>query len=157
MILVINLFKKFGIVYCMLFYMYDFMVDFYGGEVVQQFGLDFVQVFKILFVSIDIYELLVVIVFVSGMFDLKVLVEVVGCCKCGMVKVDEVQCVIGYLVGGISLLGQKKWLCSFVDVSVVVLFIVYVSVGCCGLEVVLVLADLLQFIYGVYVLIGRLV
>lgn len=155
MIFVINLFKCENIVYSVCSYVYDVYVVCYGGEVVEKFGLDLVQVFKILLVSIDIYELLVVIVLVVGQLDLKVLVEVVCCRKCEMVVVDVVQCVIGYLVGGISLLGQKKCLCIFFDFSVEFLYILYVSVGCCGLEVELVLGDLLQFIGGYFVVIGK--
>ncbi len=151
----INLLKKLGIAHRVLSYTHDPTADSYGGEAVQQLGLDPAQVFKTLLASTDTHELLVAIVPVSGTLDLKALAEAAGCRKCGMAKVDEAQRATGYLVGGISPLGQKKRLRSFVDASATALPTVHVSAGRRGLEVALAPADLLQLTHGAYAPIGR--
>jgi len=69
----INLLKKHGIVHSVLSYPHDPDADSYGGEAVQQLGLDPAQVFKTLLASTEKHELLVAIVPVSGTLDLKAL------------------------------------------------------------------------------------
>ena len=58
----INLLKKHGIVHSVLSYPHDPDAASYGGEAVQQLGLDPAQVFKTLLASTETHELLVAIV-----------------------------------------------------------------------------------------------
>lgn len=151
----INLLKQHGIAHRVLSYPHDATTDSYGGEAVQQLGLDPAQVFKTLLASTDKHELLVAMVPVSGTLDLKALAEAAGCRKCEMAPVDQAQRATGYLVGGISPLGQKKTHRSFLDASAQALPIVHVSAGRRGLEVALAPADLLRLIDGRYAPIGK--
>lgn len=82
---------------------------------------------------------------------MKWLVKVVGVKKVVMVDLGVVQCFSGYIMGGVSLLGQKKVLCIFIDDFVNGFIIVFVSVGCRGLEIELSFVDLSCFIDGVFV------
>jgi Cys-tRNA(Pro)/Cys-tRNA(Cys) deacylase len=151
----INLLKKHGIAHSVLSYPHDPDAASYGGEAVQQLGLDPAEVFKTLLASTEKHELLVAIVPVSGTLDLKALAEAAGCKKCEMADVEQAQRATGYLVGGISPLGQKKRHRTFLDASAQALPAVHVSAGRRGLEVALAPADLLQLTGGAYAPIGR--
>ena len=92
---------------------------------------------------------------VSGSLDLKALAEAAGCKKCEMAAADAAQRATGYLVGGISPLGQKKRLRTFLDTSAEALPALHVSAGRRGLEVELAPADLLRLTAGHYAAIGK--
>lgn len=151
----INLLKKHGIAHDVLAYHHDPAIDSYGDEAVQRLGLDPAQVFKTLLASTEKHELLVAVVPVSGSLDLKALADAAGCKKCEMAPVEQAQRATGYLVGGISPLGQKKRLRTFLDASAQPLPTVHVSAGRRGLEVSLAPADLLQLTGGQYAAIGK--
>lgn len=151
----INLLKKLGIAHRVLSYHHDAGAESYGGEAVEQLGLDPAQVFKTLLASTEKHDLLVAIVPVSGTLDLKALATAAGCRKCEMAPAETAQRATGYLVGGISPLGQKKKHRTFLDASAQLLPIVHVSAGRRGLEVALAPADLLQLTGGSYANIGK--
>ncbi len=151
----INLLKKHGIAHSVLSYPHDPDADSYGGEAVQQLGLDPAQVFKTLLASTEKHELLVAIVPVSGTLDLKALAEAAGCRKCEMAPLEQAQRATGYLVGGISPLAQKKKHRTFLDASAQALATLHVSAGRRGLEVAVAPADLLRLTDGRYAAIGR--
>jgi len=151
----INLLKKHGIVHSVLSYPHDPDAGSYGGEAVQQLGLDPAQVFKTLLASTEKHELLVAIVPVSGTLDLKALAEAAGCRKCEMAPLEQAQRATGYLVGGISPLAQKKKHRTFLDASAQALATLHVSAGRRGLEVAVAPADLLRLTDGRYAAIGR--
>lgn len=151
----INLLKREKIAHTVHSYVHDAHAESYGGEAVEKLGLDPAQVFKTLLASTETHELLVAIVPVAGQLDLKALAEAAGCKKCEMAAVDTAQRATGYLVGGISPLGQKKRLRSFLDDSARSLPTLHVSAGRRGLEVELAPADLLRLTGGHYAAIGR--
>lgn len=151
----INLLKREKIAHTVHSYVHDAHAESYGGEAVEKLGLDPAQVFKTLLASTETHELLVAIVPVAGQLDLKALAEAAGCKKCEMAAVDAAQRATGYLVGGISPLGQKKRLRSFLDASAQALPTLHVSAGRRGLEVELAPADLLHLTGGLYAAIGR--
>lgn len=151
----INLLKKLGIAHRVLSYHHDAAAASYGGEAVEQLGLDPAQVFKTLLASTEKNALLVAIVPVSGTLDLKALAAAAGCRKCEMADVEHAQRATGYLVGGISPLGQKKQHRSFLDASAQALPLVHVSAGRRGLEVALAPTDLLRLTAGSYAAIGK--
>lgn len=107
----------------------------YGLEAAEKLGLDAARVFKTLLVCNEKSELLVAVVPVVGSLDLKALAQAAGVKKVDMADPAAAQRATGYLLGGISPLGQKKRLRTFIDSSAQALPSVYVSAGRRGLEV----------------------
>lgn len=114
----------------------------YGAEAVEKLGLDAHQVFKTLIASSERGELLVALVPVADQLELKALARAAGVRRCVMATPETVQRATGYVLGGISPLGQKKALRSFIDSSATTLPQIHVSAGRRGLEVALSPQDL---------------
>lgn len=127
----------------------------YGLEAAEKLGLDPRQVFKTLLACTEKHELLVAVVPVVGILDLKALAQAAGVKKCEMADPAAAQRATGYLVGGISPLGQKKRLRTFIDTSAQQVPTVHVSAGRRGLEVELSAAVLAQHTQGSFAPIGR--
>ncbi len=130
----------------------------YGLEAAEKLGLDPQQVFKTLLACSEKGELLVAVVPVVGTLDLKALAHAAhaaGVKKCEMADPAAAQRATGYLVGGISPLGQKKRLRTFIDASAQQFDSIHVSAGRRGLEVELAAAVLAEHTKGVFASIGR--
>ena len=127
----------------------------YGLEAAEKLGLDPQQVFKTLLASSEKGELLVAVVPVVGTLDLKALAHAAGVKKCEMADPQTAQRATGYLVGGISPLGQKKRLRTFIDQSAQQYETIHVSAGRRGLEVELAAAVLAVHTHGEFAEIGR--
>lgn len=127
----------------------------YGLEAAEKLGLDPQQVFKTLLASSEKGELLVAVVPVVGTLDLKALAHAAGVKKCEMAEPSAAQRATGYLVGGISPLGQKKRLRTFIDDSAQNFATIHVSAGRRGLEVELAAAVLAEHTQGKFAGIGR--
>lgn len=151
----INLLRKAGIAHQVLSYQHEPGAASYGLEAVDKLGLDATTVFKTLLAASEKNELLVAIVPVAGQLDLKALATAAGCKKCEMADKDAAQRATGYLVGGISPLGQKKRLRSFIDSSAQTLPVIHVSAGRRGLEVSLAASDLAGLINASWAPIGK--
>ncbi|MGN6225461.1 Cys-tRNA(Pro) deacylase [Pseudoxanthomonas sp.] len=136
-------------------YTHDRDAGSYGAEAVEKLGLDPARVFKTLLAVTEARELLVAIVPVAGQLDLKALAEAAGCRRCDMAAAEAAQRATGYLVGGISPLGQKKRLRAFLDASARPLPTIHVSAGRRGLEVELAPDDLLRLTGADVAPIGR--
>ncbi|MBA6061826.1 Cys-tRNA(Pro) deacylase [Pseudomonas juntendi] len=127
----------------------------YGLEAAEKLGLDPQQVFKTLLASSEKGELLVAVVPVGGTLDLKALAHAARVKKCEMADPAAAQRATGYLVGGISPLGQKKRLRTFIDDSAQNFATIHVSAGRRGLEVELAAAVLAEHTQGKFAGIGR--
>ncbi len=136
-------------------YEHDPKAASYGLEAAEKLNLDPKRVFKTLLASSEKGELLVAVVPVVGTLDLKALASAAKVKKCEMADVAVAQRSTGYLVGGISPLGQKKRLRTFIDQSANAHETIHVSAGRRGLEVELAAAVLAEHTQGTFADIGR--
>jgi len=136
-------------------YQHDPKSASYGLEAAEKLGLDPARVFKTLLASTERNELVVAVVPVAGTLDLKALAQAAGAKKMEMADPAAAQRATGYLVGGISPLGQKKRLRTFIDVSARAHPTVYVSAGRRGLEVELAAEALAEHTAASFADIGR--
>lgn len=113
------------------------------------------RVFKTLLAASEKGELLVAVVPVAGSLDLKALAQAAGVKKAEMADPQAAQRSTGYLLGGISPLGQKKRLRTFIDNSAQLHESIFVSAGRRGLEVELSAATLAEHTQAQFAAIGR--
>ncbi|WP_328298159.1 Cys-tRNA(Pro) deacylase [Streptomyces sp. NBC_00435] len=106
----------------------------YGEEAAQALGVAPSQVFKTLLADVD-GSLVVAVVPVSGSLDLKALAAAVGGKRAAMADPALAERTTGYVLGGISPLGQRKRLPTVLDASASDFPTICVSAGRRGLEV----------------------
>ncbi len=116
-------------------YVHDPKAESYGEEAAEKLGLPLGQVYKTLVVAVDGRELAVAVVPVSGKLDMKRCAAALGGKKCEMATGRDAERATGYVVGGISPLGQKKRLRTVIDASAQGFDRVFVSAGRRGLEI----------------------
>ncbi|MWJ27482.1 Cys-tRNA(Pro) deacylase [Halomonas sp. ZH2S] len=120
----------------------------YGLEAAHKLGVLPACVFKTLVVKLDGNALAVGIVPVTAQLGMKRLAKAAGVKKAAMAEPGEVERVTGYVLGGVSPLGQKKRLATFIDASAQVQESIYVSAGRRGLEIELSPEDLAGLTQG---------
>lgn len=130
-----------GVSYTVHAYEHDPTAPSYGLEAADELGLPPESVFKTLMVAVD-GALVVGIVPVSRQLDLKAVAAVVGGKKAVMADPATAERVTGYVLGGISPVGQRRGHPTVLDESALHLDTVYVSGGRRGLDVGLSPADL---------------
>ncbi|MGY1821127.1 Cys-tRNA(Pro) deacylase [Geodermatophilus sp. SYSU D00079] len=126
----------------------------HGEAAVAALGADPRQVFKTLVARVD-GALTVAVVPVSGSLDLKALAAAAGGRKAAMADPTDAERTTGYVLGGISPLGQKKALPTVVDDTALAFDTVMVSAGKRGLQVELAPADLVRLTRARTAPIGR--
>lgn len=122
-------------------YDHDPAAGSFGLEAAAALGLDPDRVFKTLLAAVD-GRLVVGIVPVSGQLDLKAVAAAVGGKKAAMADPSDAERVTGYVVGGISPIGQKRALPTVLDESATAHDTVFVSGGRRGMDLELSPADL---------------
>lgn len=128
-------------------YAHDPATTNYGLEAATALGLDPDRVFKTLLAEAD-GRLVVGIVPVTGMLDLKSLAAAVGAKRAQMAEPAVAERKTGYVVGGISPLGQKVALPTVLDETASLWDTVFVSGGRRGFDIELAPADLLRLTGG---------
>lgn len=113
----------------------------YGEEAADLLGVDSDRVFKTLFASVD-GKLVVGIVPVSGQLDLKALATAVSGKRAVMARPEEAERATGYVVGGISPVGQKRAHPTVLDSSALDHPTIFVSGGRRGMDLELTPGDL---------------
>lgn len=132
-----------GIDYTLHSYDHDRRVGGYGAEAATALGLDPGRIFKTLVASVD-GRLTVGVVPVTSTLDLKALAAAVGGKRAVLADPAEAARVTGYVLGGISPLGQRRTLPTVVDSSAGDHVTIFVSAGRRGLQVELAPADLVR-------------
>lgn len=122
----------------------------YGEEAADKLGTDPNQVFKTLVVDGGNKKLIVAIVPVSRHLDLKALAKAVSVKKLAMADAKVVERTTGYVLGGVSPLGQKKPLQTVIADSANNFPTIYVSAGRRGLEIELSPEDLAMLTKGTF-------
>lgn len=115
----------------------------YGRLVAAAIGFDEAQVFKTLVALAD-GKPVVGVVPVAGSLSLKALAAAAGGKRAEMAPVDVAERLTGYVVGGISPLGQRKRLPTVIDASASSFDRIFVSAGRRGLQVGVAPADLVR-------------
>jgi Cys-tRNA(Pro)/Cys-tRNA(Cys) deacylase len=115
----------------------------YGEEAARALGVAVERVFKTLVVNAD-DALAVAVVPVSGELDLKAVARALGAKRAAMADPAAAERATGYVVGGISPIGQRQRLPTVVDASAFDAESVFVSGGQRGLDIELAPADLVD-------------
>lgn len=134
--------ERAGIRYAVRAYEHDPATESYGTEAAQALGVEPSRVFKTLLVEGG-GELAVGIVPVDRQLDLKAVAGALGLKKVAMADPAVAERVTGYVVGGISPIGQKRSLPTVIDSSAQDFETVLVSGGRRGLDLELAPADLI--------------
>ena len=128
----------------------------YGLEAAKQLNQPPAQVFKTLLAEVPAKQFIVAMVPVNRQLDLKALASAAASKRVALVSSNVAERVTGYLIGGISPLGQKRKLPAFIDKSALLFQEIYVSGGRRGLEVVLGLDHLLALTGATLAAVARL-
>jgi len=104
----INIAKKHKISHKIHEYSHDESNACYGLEVSEKLGVAKEKIFKTLVVILDNRELAVGVIPVSSMLSMKQIAKAMGVKKAAMADKSDVERSTGYVLGGVSPLGQKK-------------------------------------------------
>lgn len=141
-------------------YAHDPRAASYGLEAAEALGVEPDRVFKTLLVDLrgtaaDRPALAVGVVPVSGRLDLKAMAAALGAKRAVMADPALAARTTGYVVGGISPLGQRTPLPTVIDESAVLFETVLVSAGKRGLDVELAPGHLVALLGATYADLSR--
>jgi Cys-tRNA(Pro)/Cys-tRNA(Cys) deacylase len=131
--------ERAGIIHSVHSYEHDPKAESYGLEAAERLGVDRARVLKTLVVDLD-GSLEVAVVPVEAQLDLRAL----GGKRSRMADPRDVERSTGYVLGGVSPLGQRRRLPTTIDESALEHETVFVSAGRRGLELELDPRDLVQ-------------
>ncbi|MCD6446736.1 MAG: Cys-tRNA(Pro) deacylase [Candidatus Marinimicrobia bacterium] len=151
----INAAKKAKITYTVHEYDHDPSSDSYGIEAAEKLGISEERMFKTLVVKYGSKELAVAVVPVSTMLNMKLFAKAIGAKKASMADAANVERSTGYVLGGVSPLGQKKRLKTIIDSSAENYPTIYVSAGRRGLDIELKPQDLEKLTNGQFAEISK--
>jgi Cys-tRNA(Pro)/Cys-tRNA(Cys) deacylase len=115
----------------------------FGRDAAEALGVDPARIFKTLVGSVD-GRLAVAVVPVAGELDLKKFAAALDGRRAEMADPAEAERATGYVVGGISPIGQRRLLPTVIDASAGDHPTIFVSAGRRGLQIELAPADLVR-------------
>ncbi|MCC2605555.1 Cys-tRNA(Pro) deacylase [Planctobacterium marinum] len=142
----INLAKKARVAHKIHEYQHDTAAESWGGEAAEKLGVAENRVFKTLVVKLDNGRLAVAVIPVSSMLSMKLMAKACQAKKAAMAEQVEVERATGYVLGGVSPLGQKKRLFTVIDSAAESQESIYISAGRRGLEIELSPGDLAKLL-----------
>lgn len=119
-------------------YSHDPAAASYGLEAAEVLGIEAARVHKTLVLTVERngrWELAVGVVPVDAQLDLKALATALGAKRADMAKATDAERSTGYVLGGISPLGQRKALATVIDEDAILHDTIFVSAGRRGLEI----------------------
>ena len=126
----------------------------YGLDAAAALGVDPRRIFKTLVVAVD-GQLAVAIVPVAGELDLKAFADALGGRRAELADPAAAERATGYVVGGISPIGQRRRLPTVLDASAAAFETILVSAGRRGLQVEVAPCDLARVTLAISAPIGR--
>ncbi|MDO4918411.1 Cys-tRNA(Pro) deacylase [Kocuria sp.] len=144
-----------GVAFEELPYEHDPRVQSYGTEAAEALGLDPQSVFKTLVVALEHGGFGVCVVPVAARADLKAAAAALGAKKARLADPADVQRLTGYVLGGVSPLGQRTHLPTVVDAGARGLERIYVSGGRRGFDVGLAPQDLAKVTGAVFAAVAQ--
>ncbi len=146
--------KQYKVPFEILQYHHDINASSFGLEVVEKLSLKADQVFKTLVICSDTDELFVAIVPVNLKLNLKAIAKTLKIKKAKMADAKRVETSTGYVLGGVSPLGQKRSLKTVIDKRAQEFDKIYVSGGRRGLEIELSPIDLAKMCRATFAVIS---
>lgn len=123
-------------------YEHDPTVPSYGREAAEALGVPTEVVFKTLLIRLEGAGLAVTVIPVDHQLDLKAAAGALGAKRAAMADPTHAERATGYVVGGISPVGQRRALPTVVDASALGHAAIYVSGGRRGFDIRLSPTDL---------------
>lgn len=125
-------------------YTHDPRATSFGTEAADVLGVDANQVFKTLVIELSDGSLAVAVLPVSAQLSMKAAAAALGAARAAMADTAKAERSSGYVLGGISPLGQRRRLRTVIDSSALAFPRVFCSGGRRGLEIELAPADLIE-------------
>ncbi len=147
--------RRAGVACRVLEYRHDPAAQSFGLEAAAALGVESSTVFKTLIASLATGALAVAVIPVDTRLDLKALATAAGAKKAAMADRQAAERATGYVIGGISPLGQRRRLVTVLDESALTHAQIYVSGGRRGLEIALQPRDLVALTDAILYHIGR--
>ena len=122
----------------------------YGAEAAEKLGVVEERVFKTLVISLDRKALAVGVIPVSSKLSMKLIAKAMGAKKAEMAEAADVERSTGYVLGGVSPLGQKRKLKTLIHSSAQQHATIFISAGRRGLEIELKPQDLERLVNGIF-------
>ena len=116
-------------------YLHNPTAEPYGLEAAEKMGVNPASVFKTLVVQLDNSAFVVAVIPVATMLSMKLIAKAASAKKAAMANKIDVERITGYVLGGVSPIGQKKRLKTFIDLSAQAQARIFISAGRRGLEI----------------------
>lgn len=145
----INFIEKAKIPYTLHEYTHDSSNTSYGLEAASKMNVDEKRVYKTIVVSLSNSKLAVGIIPVRSMLSMKLIAKSLKVKKATMADALDVERSTGYILGGVSPLGQKRRLQTILDSSAQEFSTIFVSAGQRGLELEINPHDLIKLSNGI--------